>query len=79
MYLDEMNKYKTNVDYVLTTHYIELCENFDKKVSNLKMNVKVDNDNIEYLYKIAKGISYVHGGKHVIKELNYPINNIDIV
>lgn len=79
MYLDEMNKYKENVDYVLTTHYIELCENFDKKISNLKMNVNVHEDNIEYLYKIAKGISYVHGGKQVIKELNYPINNIDIV
>jgi energy-coupling factor transporter ATP-binding protein EcfA2 len=79
MYLDEMNKFKATVDYVLTTHYIELCENFDKKVSNLKMNVNVNEDNIEYLYKIEKGISYVHGGKHVIKELNYPINNIDIV
>lgn len=79
MYLDEMNKYKTNVDYVLTTHYIELCENFDKKILNLKMNVNVHEDTIKYLYKIAKGISYVHGGKQVIKELNYPINNIDIV
>jgi hypothetical protein len=73
MYLDEMNKYKTNVDYVLTTHYIELCENFDKKVCNLKMNVNVLENTIEYLYKIVKGISYVHGGKQVLKDLNYPI------
>jgi DNA mismatch repair ATPase MutS len=73
MYLEEMNKYKVNVDYVLTTHYIELCELFDKKISNLKMNVNVLDDKIEYLYKIENGISYVHGGKQVLKDLKYPL------
>ena len=73
MYLDKMNEHKLNVDYVLTTHYIELCESFDKKVLNLKMNVNVLEDKIEYLYKMVNGISYVHGGKQVIKDLNYPI------
>jgi energy-coupling factor transporter ATP-binding protein EcfA2 len=73
MYLDQMNEHKVNVDYVLTTHYIELCEAFDKKVLNLKMNVNVLEDKIEYLYKMVNGISYVHGGKQVIKDLNYPI------
>jgi len=76
IYLDEMNKYKPNVDYLLTTHYIELCEKFDKKNKNLKMNVSVSEDNIEYLYTIVDGISYVHGGKQVIKELNYPIKSL---
>jgi hypothetical protein len=71
LYLDEMNKYKTTVDYVLTTHYIKLCEVFDKKLLNLKMNVIVTEDKIEYLYKIVNGISYVHGGKQVIKDLKY--------
>lgn len=73
IYLDEMNKYKANVDYVLTTHYIELCETFDKKILNLKMNVIAHEDKIEYLYKIVNGISYVHGGKQVMKDLDYPI------
>jgi energy-coupling factor transporter ATP-binding protein EcfA2 len=73
IYLEEMNKYKTNVDYVLTTHYIELCESFDKKICNLKMNVNVSEDKIDYLYKIQKGISYVHGGKQVLKDLKYPL------
>jgi energy-coupling factor transporter ATP-binding protein EcfA2 len=78
MYLEEMNKYKVNVDYVLTTHYIELCELFDKKedfdkICNLKMNVNVLEDSIEYLYKIENGISYVHGGKQVLKDLKYPL------
>ena len=73
MYLEEMNKYKSTVDYVLTTHYIELCELFDKKICNLKMNVNVLDDTIEYLYKIEDGISYVHGGKQVLKDLKYPL------
>ena len=73
MYLEEMNKYKAGVDYVLTTHYIELCELFDKKICNLKMNVNVLEDTIEYLYKIENGISYVHGGKQVLKDLKYPL------
>lgn len=73
MYLEEMNKYKSAVDYVLTTHYIELCELFDDKICNLKMNVNVLDDTIEYLYKIEDGISYVHGGKQVLKDLKYPL------
>ena len=73
IYLEEMNKYKINVDYVLTTHYIELCESFDKKICNLKMNVNVSQDKIDYLYKIKRGISYVHGGKQVLKDLKYPL------
>ena len=73
MYLEEMNKYKVTVDYVLTTHYIELCESFDDKLCNLKMNVNVLDDKIDYLYKIEQGISYVHGGKQVLKDLKYPL------
>jgi len=73
IYLEEMNKYKVNVDYVLTTHYIELCEQFDKTICNLKMNVNVLEDSIEYLYKIENGISYIHGGKQVLKDLKYPL------
>jgi hypothetical protein len=71
MYLEKMNEYE-NVDYVLTTHYIQLCESFDDKIMNQKMNVNVG-ENIEYLYKMVHGISYVHGGKQVLKDLNYPV------
>jgi len=60
------------VDFMLTTHYIQLCEQLDKYVTNLKMNVIENEDKIEYLYKIEKGISYIHGGKQILKDLNYP-------
>ena len=74
LYLKGMNHYKSTVDYALTTHYIQLCENFDKDtlVKNLKMNVEVNEDDIRYLYTIVPGISYIHGGKHILKNMNYP-------
>jgi energy-coupling factor transporter ATP-binding protein EcfA2 len=74
LYLKGMNHFKENVDYMLTTHYIQLCENFkeDKLISNLKMNVEVTDESISYLYSIVPGISYIHGGKHILKNLNYP-------
>ena len=74
LYLKGINHYKKNVDYILTTHYIQLCEKFseDKIVENLKMNVIVTDDNIKYMYSILPGISYIHGGKHILKNLNYP-------
>jgi DNA mismatch repair ATPase MutS len=74
LYLKGMNHFKASVDYILTTHYIKLCENFDKEplIQNLKMNVDVKEDKINYLYEIVSGISYVHGGKHILKEMNYP-------
>jgi hypothetical protein len=74
MYLKGMNKLNESVDYVLTTHYIELCEKFkeDTFIKNLKMNVKTDNEDITFLYTIVPGISYIHGGKHILKEMEYP-------
>jgi len=78
IYLEQLNKFKLNVDYALTTHYIQLCEAFDTKILNLKMNVNVLDDSIKYLYKIVNGISYVHGGKQVLKDLNYPLVEYDL-
>ena len=71
IYLKVLKSYSC-VDFILTTHYIQLCEELDKYVSNYKMNVIEHKDKIEYLYKIKKGISYVHGGKQILKDLNYP-------
>lgn len=71
IYLNEMNDHKKNVDYIITTHYIQLCEKFDKNenVVNKKMDVDINEDKINYLYKISDGISHVHGGKFVIQQI----------
>lgn len=71
IYLKGLFQFKC-VDFILTTHYIQLCEQLDKYLNNFKMSVIEKKDKIEYLYKIEKGISYVHGGKQILKDLNYP-------
>tara|TARA_Y100000768_G_scaffold208040_1_gene156696 strand:+ start:4917 stop:6683 length:1767 start_codon:yes stop_codon:yes gene_type:complete len=75
LYLNGINKLKKNVDYVLTTHYIELCENFEKSknVKNKKMFAEEDaSGNIIYSYKITDGISKINGGYQILEKLDYP-------
>ena len=75
IYLNGMNEYKENVDYILTTHYIDMCEKFEKNkyVSNKKMMVNcVENNRLEYTYKVVDGISYVNGGYQILEQLEYP-------
>ena len=74
LYLNGLNQHKNKVDYMITTHYIELCEHFKDKpsVRNKKMNVKEGKEKIEYDYKMVEGISYVNGGIFILKQLGYP-------
>jgi len=75
IYLTGMNNYKNNVDYVLTTHYLDLCKKFtkDKYVKNQQMQVSIkDNDQMDYTYKLENGISNIHGGLKILKDLEYP-------
>jgi hypothetical protein len=76
VYLKYLNaKCKPVFDYIVTTHYIELCENFEEttEATNMKMDVNADKeDQLVYLYRLVPGISYIHGGKHVLKDLGYP-------
>lgn len=81
LYLKDMNTHKNKVDYMITTHYIELCEHFKKTpfVSNKKMNVVESDEKIEYDYKMVDGISYVNGGIFILKQLGYPSKLYDSV
>ena len=66
---------KSNVQYMLTTHYNELCEKLDKheNIVNFKMNVDVDDENrFHYKYTIEKGINELDGGIEVLRQMNYP-------
>lgn len=74
IYLNGMNKYKNSVDYVLTTHYIDLCEKFqdNQYTENKKMNVKESASGFNYTYKLQDGISYVNGGYQILQQLDYP-------
>jgi len=74
MYLNGLHRDKNRVDYLITTHYISLCEFFKENefVSNQKMKVNEKEGKIEYEYKMVEGISYVNGGSFILKELDYP-------
>ena len=65
---------------MLTTHFVELCENIKKlhnlndnqQIINAQMDISINNDKITYLYKLINGISKHKGGVHVLKQLEYP-------
>ena len=70
-----MNSHKSHVDYVLTTHYLELCDKFKEHeiVKNQQMNViQRDKDEIVYTYTLKNGISDVHGGYQILQKMDYP-------
>ena len=72
-YLKYITK-KDNVRFILTTHFISLCNIYknDKKIENFSMKTDIINDNPKYYYKIEEGISKIKGGITVLKEINYP-------
>ena len=78
-YIDYLSSMK-NVDLMLTTHYISLCNNLktNKKIKNYKMKVGVEEDyNMKYLYKLERGVSKIKGGIKVLYDLEYPQTIID--
>ena len=56
--------YKKKVKYMLTTHYIDLCENLDKTYATNYTMMKH--------YTLNKGISNIKGGIKVLEDQNFP-------
>ena len=59
-YLKALTKYKSRCDFIITTHYIDMCKTFDdsETITNMKMNTKEkkDDKSIDYTHKIVEGI-----------------------
>lgn len=78
-FLNYINK-KTNISYLLTTHYLELCTQLteNKKYSNSNGNINYHmkviekNNDFTYTYKLNQGLSNVKGGVKVLSDLEYP-------
>ena len=80
-FLKYLENYK-HVDFILTTHYLNVCKNFSKSkhTTNYKMDVSVNEDGtFDYHYKIKKGISKIKGATRVLKDMNYPKEIIDSI
>jgi len=71
-----------SVHCMLTTHFYDICKDLENnpKFENCHMDTKEDvNDKntFNYTYKLEKGISNVHGGMKVLRDMNYPKEIID--
>lgn len=77
-YLKYINKF-SNCRFLLTTHYIKLCNLVEdiEDIENKHMDVINNMDSFNYTYKLINGISKIKGGIKVLKDLKYPKNIID--
>ena len=91
-FLSYLNK-KDNVNFVLTTHFLDLCNRLDKQpnINNYHMEVLEEekskgkhNDkhdskdsDFKYTYKLKKNISTIKGGVKVLRDLDYPTEIIN--
>jgi len=72
-YLKYLSNFK-NINFLLTTHYIDLCKRLDsnKLINNYHMKINNNINEFEYTYKLESGISNIKGGIKVLVDLNYP-------
>jgi hypothetical protein len=82
-FLKYLNKYN-NVNFILTTHYIELCkkiENSKETIVNYRTIVKEDKTNggFIYKYKIEYGICKLQGAIEILKTMDYPEEILDYI
>jgi len=77
-FLSYLNKCQ-NVNFVLTTHFLDLCKRLDKQtnIKNFHMEVQEQGDDFKYTYKMQKDISTVKGGVKVLRDLEYPLEIIN--
>jgi hypothetical protein len=71
-YISENN----NVSYLLTTHYLDICNKLtnNSNIENYNMLTIQDKtyNEFKYTYSLKKGISNIKGGIKVLKDMNYP-------
>ena len=87
-YITHLTKH-VSVDFMLTTHYIQLCKLFEEsdeakeptrnhEIRNLHMEVADrGNYDFKYLYALHPGISAIKGGIKVLYDLQYPASIVD--
>jgi DNA mismatch repair ATPase MutS len=73
-FLHYLSKFE-NVDFILTTHYVSVCKRLQKvpTVRNWRMEATQTADGeIQYTYKIGRGISKIQGAYSVLRDMGYP-------
>ena len=81
-FLKYLSKFE-HVDFMLTTHYVFVCNKFkkSKRIRNYKMDVenipKELGGGFKYTYLVKPGISKIEGAINILKEMNYPKELLD--
>lgn len=75
-------------DFLLTTHYVDVCKNMEhgttqetgeKKVTNYKMLALEEEGTLKMTYQCVPGISEIHGASYVLEKMEFPQEIIDQV
>ena len=87
-YLSETHEH---VDFILTTHYVSICEKWNKKkdvIQNYKMcvlplvsssDVPSNEGKYQFTYKIAPGISKIEGAIQILENMEYPDEMLETI
>jgi len=69
-----------SVRFMLTTHFIRLCQMLSKtkNIININMETSIKNMESTYTYKVVSGISKAKGGICVLKQLEYPTEILEM-
>jgi len=79
-FLKYISQYE-NVDYILTTHYTNICKKLQKNkiACNYKMEIIENENNIQYTYKIERGVSKFQGATYILAQMEFPDEIIDTI
>jgi len=74
-----------NVDYILTTHYVNICEKLEKNschIRNYRMAVIPDTereDKFVFTYLLEPGISNTEGAIQILENMSYPEDMLNTI
>jgi hypothetical protein len=80
-FLQYLCKY-SNVKFILTTHYTEVCQKLEdsSSIANYRMDVKQEDDGkLNFNYKLKPGICTIQGAIEILKEMDYPKDIIETI
>jgi len=68
------------VDFLLTTHYVEICDKI-RGIQNFRMEVVEDEEtkSFEFTYKIEHGISKIEGAIKILEDMDYPKDILNMI
>jgi len=70
-FMQYLTKYYPKVDFLLTTHYVQICDKL-KGIRNYRMEVNAKENDFEFTYKIEPGISRIEGAIKILQDMDYP-------